>query len=95
MYVGDTGTIIRVDTNIDLTGMTESDTVLRVKKPSGAIEEWDCEIEGSPIDGILWHEIQSGDLDESGKYLLQAYVAFDPDHHLGTTANFTVYAEWK
>lgn len=69
-YVDDIGTNVRVDTGIPLTGATT--LLIKVKKPSGATEDWEADQDGTTTRII--HVTEAGDLDEIGSYLLQAYV---------------------
>jgi len=94
MYQGDVGTILRVNTNIDLSGHTESSTYLNIKLPSGTEIIWDLEVEGSLEDGILYHTCEYGDLEQAGTYTGQVYVTFGANHWLGETFTFRVYESW-
>ena len=103
VYKGDIGTIIRLDVNTDLTGYTsrldpgppDPHTVFKVKEPDGTEVDWICDHEGSPIDGILYHEITSGEIDQVGDYKIQAQVVFDPDVFFSETITLTVHDEYK
>lgn len=99
VYVGDIGTEIRLDTNPDDLAEIDISTAnilkILVLKPSGAEEEWTA-TRYSTTNQITYTTIE-GDLDESGSYRLQAYVAWDSpaSEHLGETVKLKVYAEWK
>lgn len=68
VYKADIGTVIELNTGVVLTGM--SGLYIEVKKPSGALASWTGAI-GVDTKSVE-HTITSGELDESGDYILQA-----------------------
>lgn len=62
-------------------GTTVTRGIVRVKKPSGAEQSWDCSVSGTPTTTsvTLLHVTQAGDLDESGNYGWTAYLYDGPD----------------
>ena len=86
LYVGDVGTKIVV--NI---GIPADDVILaklKVKKPDKTVVEWDA----TPVSGTenVEYVIQEGDLDQEGKYELQAYIETATWKGHGTEAYFFV-----
>jgi len=93
IYVGDYGIIISVSTEIDLTGATSY--VLHVSKPNGIQVDWNPKPETDLTTGILNYFAESGDLDTSGSYLLQAEVAFGGKRYIGEPATIEVLPDCK
>lgn len=102
-YIGDVGTIIRVNVGVNLynvvktsDGATGDDPLPRfeVTKPDGNIVEWQAEVEDT-ANGILYYEIANGDLDMAGNYKLQAKVKLGSDVWYGATATFKVYERFN
>lgn len=94
IYVNEIGVTFRVSTGIDLT--SASITVLKVKKPSGALVEWATTVYGAATNGVLQHVTTSGDLSESGTYTLQAYVELtDGGKYYGESVTFRVYDTYQ
>lgn len=89
VYVGMTGLRIRVDTGIDLS--SASKVALKVRKPSGVEEEWI----GFANRTYIEYDVQSGDLDETGFYKIQAYVELPGNIVLyGETDGIYVYEQF-
>ena len=90
IYKGMVGLLLEVETGIDLSDATG--VKLKVKKPSGTTVEW----EGTPVDTKITYVTQAGDLDESGLYLIQAYVEKPTGgKFLGETARLHVFEEFE
>jgi hypothetical protein len=88
-YVNEVGSIIIVNTGVDLT--TATATQIRVKKPDGTVAVYDADvytISGSP--NYLKYTTLTGDLDQAGKYLVQPYVVFPTWQGYGETSYFIV-----
>jgi len=68
IFVGDTGTLISVDTLSDLTGATTA--LIKYIKPSGSRGSWGGTLNGTRIE----YRTQTGDLDEIGDYKIYVYV---------------------
>ena len=88
-YKGTVGLLIEVETGVDLSDATE--VKLKVKKPSGTTVEWAGVVSGTKIQ----YTTQAGDLDESGLYLIQAYVVKPTGTYLGETARMHVFDEFE
>jgi len=84
VYVGDTETLITLDTGAALTGATVS---IKVSKPDGQFVTWPGTISGNTIS----YTTQAGDIDVSGNWRVQADVTIGSGHWLGETASFSVY----
>lgn len=85
-YVNEVGTKIRVETTFDeLDAATKTD--LKIIKPSGKKVTWGGSVEGTEIT----HTIQSGELDEVGMYMLQAYIETPQGKWHGETTHFEIY----
>lgn len=67
IYNGVIGLAIRVNTNTDITLATG--TTLQVKKPDGTEVVWTASIVDTDY---LLHTTVLGDIDQSGKYIIQA-----------------------
>jgi len=70
IYVGSYGVKLIVETQADLTNVTQASLV--VKKPDGTEVEWVGTINGTKIEYIT----KQGDLDIAGKYRIQAKAVF-------------------
>jgi hypothetical protein len=84
-YVGDVGTEIIVDTCHDISAATK--VSLKVEKPDGIVYEWIGSIYQTTK---IRYVIRAGDLDQAGKYLVQAYVKLGAWSGHGTTSSFMV-----
>jgi len=99
IYVGDVGLAIvlmlaKPGESIDITGAT--DTKMLVKKPDGTVVEWDADI--LTVAGetkYLRHFTVAGDLDQKGRYRIQAYLSISGWTGRGETATFKVYDAFK
>lgn len=74
VYKHSEGILFEVDTETDLTNATN--LAILVKKPSNKSATWTAAVLGNATDGIMWYRTVSGDLDEDGNYLIQAYAEF-------------------
>ncbi len=94
-YVGDEGTVILVDTEIDLTGSTSYQ--FEVKKSDDSTVQWPATIPAGmgEADGFLTYTTIAGDLDQAGIYKLQARVIGSNTNHLGDTVNITIREEFE
>lgn len=69
LFVGDVGTDIVVDCGTDIS--TSTVRKIRAKKPDGKIVEWSATVhEGTK----LMYKVVDGDLDQSGRWDIQAYI---------------------
>ena len=86
IYIGDIGTIIKVDTDEDLTGATGLSLV--VKKPDDTIVSWSASISDTQY---LSHTIGSGEIDMIGYYCVQAAFTLGSWSGRGKPDKFKVY----
>lgn len=93
-YVGDIGTIIEVNTFIDLTDAVTLE--LKIKKPSGAEMVKTAVVPDglTAADGKIVYVVEAGDFDEIGKYYVQPHIEGAATDHLGNTASFEVHAPY-
>ena len=92
MYVGDIGTIWRIDTGEYVSGA--STTQFFVKKPDGTEVTWEATIESDLH--TLKYVIADGDYDQAGTYSAHAYVEFTGvGQWTGELFKFKVYDRWK
>jgi len=92
MYVGDVGTILRVDTKVDLTAFTTHN--LTVKKPDGTVAEWVGNI-STTGNTLIDYVTQAGDLDQEGIYMAHAKGVTAGWSGLGDSFEFYVNALWS
>lgn len=86
VYVGDTGTLIELDTGVSLAGATI--TEIKVKKPDGTIVTWPATVSGTS----LRYTTTDTSLDISGVWLLQAHVVLPSGEWSGETARMMVHS---
>jgi len=90
-YVGDVGTIILLDTKVDLASAGVTFTSIRVKKPDSTEVEWLATVYNNTV---LKYIIQDDDLDIAGRYELQAYAESASWSGLGDTVRFDVTSKF-
>lgn len=90
VYVGDVGTVIRLDVGEDVSGSTVS---MKVRKPDGTETAWSASVNASDSTKID-HTTVSGDLDQAGVYELQASIDGASWDGLGETTELMVHEEW-
>ena len=104
IYVGDVGTIIRLNTNPDqIEGLeiaTASTLKILVLKPDGSLKEWAAtqyiDPDNGPTDKIEYMTAD-GDIDIKGTYKCQSFVGWDTPEsgHKGQTVTFQVFEAFK
>jgi hypothetical protein len=95
IYVGDIGTIIKVDMQENLTGYVTA--VLKVKKPNGALVEWTSSVDNHPTTGVLsvlGYIALEGDLNMRGVYKIQPYIEFATWKGRGTPVYLEVFGQY-
>lgn len=88
IYVGDEGTLFRLDTKADLTDA--SVTKMFIQKPGGDEVEWD----GAPdvdINTKVAHTIAADELDLAGEWVANSYVVNLSGKWTGDSVKFTVH----
>lgn len=85
VYVGDVGTVLLVDTCVDITLATSAK--LKVRKPDGTLVEW----AGAVYDTTkIRYATVTNDLDQAGSYRIQSYVVMPSGTWRGNTATLVV-----
>ena len=84
LYVGDFGMTFYVETSISLAAAVV--TEIQVKKPNGINVIWPATVVGTQ----MVYTIQLGDLDQSGKYVMQAFAEFYNLQVFGDAVEFYV-----
>lgn len=90
IYVGDVGTVITLDVGEDVSTATTMDIVY--KKPDGTTGTWNATLSGTTK---IQYTTVSGDIDESGKWYVHAYIVLPSWSGIGETASFEVYEEFE
>ena len=85
IYIGDIGTDIIVDCGEDITGATGLS--LKIQKPDRTLASWVATIYNA---NYLKYTIVLNDLDQSGRYRVQASLTLSGWTGLGETDIFTV-----
>lgn len=92
VYKNDVGIALSVATGVTLTGATT--TQLKVKKPSGATAVWPAAIDGiNPQQ--LNYTTTTGDLNEAGRYFIQAFIQTGGQTLFGETAEIDIYGAYQ
>lgn len=84
-YVGEVGTVLTVNTGIDISAATVHD--LYVKKGDGSITTWTGTVYAS---NYIRYTIQSGDFNVPGTYKVQAKITLGSWIGYGEVASFYV-----
>jgi hypothetical protein len=93
VYVGDVGTVITLDTGIDLTSGTVS---VEYQKPDGVGGVWAGSIaatDSGSSHGVRYTTI-AGDLDLDGEWKLQSHAVLPTGEWSGETATMAVYKKF-
>jgi len=64
---------IKLTTSVDITGATVKK--IYYKKPGGTIGSWDATVDVIAT-GVIYYDVVSGDIDESGQWEFWAYITF-------------------
>jgi len=92
IYVGDVGTIFRIDTGVALTAFTTHD--INIRKPDSTVVTWVGTVNGTD-NTLIDYIAVTGDLDQAGTYTGQA-VGIEPGWSgRGDTFHFVVTDIWK
>ena len=82
---------VKLTTNVDITGATA--LKIKYRKPSGDTGEWTATSEDNST-GIIYYDIQAGDINESGNWVMWAYVTFSDSRSApGEIVKVKVYEE--
>ncbi len=94
IYIGDVGTRIDVDCGTDISAATSIS--LKVKKPDNTLVTWNASIiTKNGKTRYLRYVTQSGDIDQSGSYKVQASVTMPEWSGLGETATLEVLSAYS
>ena len=85
-YINEIGAVIIVDTNMNLSRATK--VLLQIKKPLGTTINWTGSVYNKTF---IRYVVKRGDLNEAGRYLLQAYVEMPGYSGRGDSTDFTIY----
>lgn len=88
IYKGDTAIVFRLDTGVDNLDIATK-IEIHVLKPSGLEVTWTAVQYGTTSE--ITYTSTVGDLDESGNYILQAYIEWGTNIHYGDTTTIVVY----
>ncbi len=89
VYVGDTGTLIELDTGVILAGATVLE--IKARKPDGTVATWTASAAATK----LQFTTLANTLDQAGTWRLQASVTLPSGKWLGEMAVMRVYAEYE
>lgn len=89
IYVGDIGTVIDLDTEVNISAATSAKIV--VLKPDETEVEWTGAVNGTTV---VRYTTVLDDLDQEGVWRLQAKVTTPAGTWLGNTVTVTVYPEF-
>jgi len=92
IYQSDVGIALTVATGVTLTGATT--TQLKVKKPSGQTATWSATIDGTNAQQLNYTTV-AGDLNEAGRYFIQAFVQTGGQTLYGQTAEIDIYGAYQ
>ena len=91
IYNGQSSLRIKLTTGVDITGATTKQ--IKYKKPGGTTGAWDTTVE-SATTGVIYYDIQDGDIDESGYWTFWAYIVFsDGRDAVGESVSERIYIE--
>lgn len=88
IYKDDIGTIILINMNTDIS--TATGISLSIRKPDGSTDTWTPTISNTYY---LRYTIQSGDLDQAGKYSVQPNLTLGTWTGKGQSISFTVHKQ--
>jgi hypothetical protein len=92
IFINQSALRFEAQVNVDITGATV--TQINYKKPSGSTGSFPATIEDSEA-GIMYYDvIDTDELDESGTWILQAFVAFaDARSAVGLPIKVVIHAK--
>lgn len=90
VYVGDTGTEVRLDCGQDVSGATVRS--IEVRKPRGVTESWPASASGA---NSIQYTSEADTFDLPGEWILQAKVTLPTGVWLGESVTLTVYRKFE
>lgn len=92
MYQGDVGTVLQVNVGDDMSSATTVE--LSILKPDLTTEVWDAIVNG--VDNTqIDHTIITDELDQVGRYGVQAHIVISGWSGLGETTEFIVHEAFQ
>ena len=92
IYVGQTALRFELTTDVDING---ANPYIKYKDPDGTIATWSGIISDADT-GVFYYDVQEGDLNTAGDWILWAYVIFpDLTFAPGEPNTIQVYEEGK
>lgn len=88
-YVGDVGTLIELDTGVDIS--TATSVKVSAQKPDGETVLWTGMISGTKVQ----YATMPDDLDQAGRWLLQAVVTLPTGTWRGGVSTLVVYLPFE
>ena len=73
VYKDQTSLRVKLTAGVDITGATTKQ--IKYKKPGGDTGAWVATVETAST-GVIYYDIKSGDIDESGYWTFWAYIVF-------------------
>lgn len=89
VYIGDTGTEIRLDCGRDISSAVTR--TIEVRKPGGSSVSWAAQASGS---NSIQYTSLAGTFDLAGKWVLQAKVTLPTGVWLGESVSLDVYRKF-
>ena len=90
VYIGDTGTEIRLDCGRDISSAAQRS--IEVRKPGGATVSWAASASGS---NAIQYTSLAETFDTAGEWILQAKVTLPTGVWLGESVSLHVYRKFK
>jgi hypothetical protein len=81
IHVGDVGTVIRITLSDDTDISGASEVRIRYRKPSGTTSYWTASV----VSNGVQYTTETGDIDESGTWQLQAWIDLSESFSGSTT----------
>lgn len=91
IYVGDVGTVIKIDMQTDVSAATTTNFLVRNK---GGDATWTATVD-SNNDNVLEYTTVTDDFDVAGTYFIQPYIVTTSWSGRGRTATLEVYEVFK
>ena len=95
VYIGDYGFALTITVTTDSTTNIVG-SVIKIKKPSGAEEEWSSDfnvIDANTVE--VKHVVQQGEIDEAGLWKAQAVITYSDGTQHAETVEFVVKNEFE
>lgn len=95
IHNGDVGTVVTLtiyeDDETTVVDVSAAATkTIYVKKPSGTKDSWTASFTTDGSDGKIYYTTTTGDIDETGTWLVQGYVEIGTSKYYSTRESFRV-----